>query len=134
MSINCAQFFGYVIIRWHFCEINVTCECAHCALPFSLHTFLDRYFYNVNFFRVYFDFYVVISWQLLFIMLGEFFSSIISRQPDPGHNRIKVKIMPQFTQLYKGGQQLCSPVPMFPEPMFPGTDVPRYRCSPIFVL
>ena len=28
---------------------------------------------------------------------------------------------------------LCSPVPMFPEPMFPGTYVPRYRCSPIFV-
>ena len=25
---------------------------------------------------------------------------------------------------------LCSPVPMFPEPMFPGTDVPRYLCSP----
>ena len=24
---------------------------------------------------------------------------------------------------------LCSPVPMFPEPMFPGTYVPRYRCS-----
>ena len=26
---------------------------------------------------------------------------------------------------------LCSPVPMFPEPMFPGTYVPRYRCSPV---
>ena len=26
---------------------------------------------------------------------------------------------------------LCSPVPMFPEPMFPGTDVPRYLCSPV---
>ena len=25
---------------------------------------------------------------------------------------------------------LCSPVPMFPEPMFPGTYVPRYLCSP----
>ena len=39
----------------------------------------------------------------------------------------------------KGGQHyvprfLCSPVPMFPEPMFPGTYVPRYRCSPIIVL
>ena len=26
---------------------------------------------------------------------------------------------------------LCSPVPMFPEPMFPGTYVPRYLCSPV---
>ena len=26
---------------------------------------------------------------------------------------------------------LCSPVPMFPDPMFPGTDVPRYLCSPV---
>ena len=26
---------------------------------------------------------------------------------------------------------LCSPVPMFPEPMFPGTYVPQYLCSPI---
>ena len=26
---------------------------------------------------------------------------------------------------------LCSPVPMFPEPMFPGAYVPRYLCSPI---
>ena len=26
---------------------------------------------------------------------------------------------------------LCSPVPMFPEPMFPGAYVPRYRCSPV---
>ncbi len=24
------------------------------------------------------------------------------------------------------GSALCSPVPMFPEPMFPGTDVPRF--------
>ena len=31
----------------------------------------------------------------------------------------------QYVPLY-----LCSPVPMFPEPMFPGTYVPRYRCSP----
>ena len=36
----------------------------------------------------------------------------------------------------RGGQHyvprfLCSPVPMFPEPMFPGTYVPRYRCSPV---
>ncbi len=29
---------------------------------------------------------------------------------------------------------LCSPVPMFPEPMFPGIYVPRYLCSPIFRL
>ena len=28
------------------------------------------------------------------------------------------------------GAALCYPVPMF-EPMFPGTDVPRYRCSPV---
>ena len=26
---------------------------------------------------------------------------------------------------------LCSPVTMFPEPMFPGTYVPRYLCSPV---
>ena len=26
---------------------------------------------------------------------------------------------------------LSSPVPMFPEPMFPGTYVPRYLCSPV---
>ena len=26
---------------------------------------------------------------------------------------------------------LCSPVPMFPEPIFPGTYVPRYLCSPV---
>ena len=26
---------------------------------------------------------------------------------------------------------LCSPVPMFPEPMFPGAYVPRYLCSPV---
>ena len=26
---------------------------------------------------------------------------------------------------------LCSPVPMFPEPMFPGNYVPRYLCSPV---
>ena len=37
---------------------------------------------------------------------------------------------------YPGGQHyvpryLCSPVPMFPEPMFPGTYVPRYLCSPV---
>ena len=37
---------------------------------------------------------------------------------------------------FKGGQHyvpryLCSPVPMFPEPMFPGTYVPRYLCSPV---
>ena len=35
-----------------------------------------------------------------------------------------------------GGQHyvpryLCSPVPMFPEPMFPGTYVPRFLCSPV---
>ena len=26
---------------------------------------------------------------------------------------------------------LCSPVPMFPEPVFPGAYVPRYLCSPV---
>ena len=26
---------------------------------------------------------------------------------------------------------LCSPVPMFPESMFPGAYVPRYLCSPV---
>ena len=26
---------------------------------------------------------------------------------------------------------LCSPVPMFPEPKFPGAYVPRYLCSPV---
>ena len=26
---------------------------------------------------------------------------------------------------------LCSPVPMFPEPMFPGAYVPRDLCSPV---
>ena len=26
---------------------------------------------------------------------------------------------------------LCSPVPMFPEPMFPSAYVPRYLCSPV---
>ena len=26
---------------------------------------------------------------------------------------------------------LCSRVPMFPEPMFPGAYVPRYLCSPV---
>ena len=29
------------------------------------------------------------------------------------------------------GAYLCSPVPMFPEPMFPGAYVPRYLCSPV---
>ena len=28
-----------------------------------------------------------------------------------------------------GGSALCSPVPMFPEPIFPGTYVPQYLCS-----
>ena len=29
------------------------------------------------------------------------------------------------------GAYLCSPVPMFPEPMFPGAYVPRDLCSPV---
>ena len=29
------------------------------------------------------------------------------------------------------GSALCSPVPVFPEPMFTGTYVPRYLCSPV---
>ena len=28
-------------------------------------------------------------------------------------------------------RSLCSPVPMFPEPMFPGAYVPRYLCSSV---
>ena len=36
---------------------------------------------------------------------------------------------PMFSGTYVS-RYLCSPVPMFPEPMFPGTYVPRYRCSP----
>ena len=44
--------------------------------------------------------------------------------------------MVMYGTCYKRGQHyvpqyLCSPVPMFPEPMFPGTYVPRYLCSPV---
>ena len=44
-------------------------------------------------------------------------------------------VLPPMTAV--GGERtyvsryLCSPVPMFPEPMFPGAYVPRYLCSPV---
>ena len=36
-----------------------------------------------------------------------------------------------YVPRYRCSPNLCSPVPMFPEPMFPGTYVPRYLCSPV---
>ena len=49
---------------------------------------------------------------------------------------ISVQVGGQPRRLFCRGQHyvpryLCSPVPMFPEPMFPGTCVPRYLCSPV---
>ena len=52
-------------------------------------------------------------------------------------DRMPRKRVPQPIRMsFIGGQDyvpryLCSPVHMFPEPMFPGTYVPRYLCSPV---
>ena len=40
-------------------------------------------------------------------------------------------LMAYFGERTYVSRYLCSPVPMFPEHMFPGAYVPRYRCSPV---
>ena len=86
-------------------------ECNHCKYQRSsrVNTSLEILVHNAK-------------CKLTLLHVNSILSDLLITTPSSHHSHRGQHYVPRF---------LCSPVPMFPEPMFTGTYVPRYLCSPV---